>query len=247
MSYVAEVRDATRSFARDLLAENERLRVALATHQASDSRVLELEAATRTLEEENRELRQRVTSLEHERVARSGAASRERPSDGRGAVERQLIERFVELEEMNSQLANLYTGTYRLHLARNRTEVLLALQALITDLTGSEEMAFFEMEPDGRGLRLIGSRGALVARTDRVALGTGPIGRAAASGSSVMARDAAGRGTMACVPLHAGGRLIGVMGIGRLSDGKDPLPSRRRELLEMVAAHAALALYRTQP
>lgn len=247
VSYVAEVRDATRNFARDLLAENERLRAALASHEAADARVLELEAARRTLEEENRELRIRVSSLEHERTTRNDVAHRERPPAGPVPAERHNIERFVELEEMNSQLANLYAGTYRLHLARNRTEVLLTLQALVTDLIGSEEMAFFELEPGTTSLRLIGSRGALAARHDRVALGTGPLGRAAASGDILMARDPAGRGTMACVPLQSGGRLIGAMAILQLSTAKEPLLRRRGDLLAMVAAHAAVALSRTQP
>ena len=184
--------------------------------------------------------------LERERLQKSLAAIEEE--------NRRFSEQYVGVEQQNTDLASLYVASYRLHATLDRGEALSIVQDIICNLIGSEEIAIFEADEQWlracRSSRLSGSsRG----RFASVPLGRGVIGRCARTAEIFLTGrdDAAGlrpeeKDLSACIPLHFDGRLLGVVAIFRLLPQKTGLVALDHELFDLLATHAARALYCTE-
>ena len=236
-SYVERVRDDTRRYVQALLEENGKLRV-----------------LTASLESENRFLNEQVAGLQKD--AEAHRAERERLQKNLAAVEeenRRFSEQYVEVEQQNTDLASLYVASYRLHATLDRGEALSIVQDIICNLIGSEEIAIFEADEAGAALSLVASLGVEPGPFRMVPLGRGVIGRCARTGQMYLAGrdDDAGlrpeeRAMSACIPLHYDGRLLGAVAIFRLLPQKSGLVALDHELFELIATHAARALYCTE-
>jgi hypothetical protein len=234
-SYVERVRQDTLQYTRDLLAENDRARSLLVA-----------------LESENADLHERLARVQEDLSNR--AAQEERLKVRLANVEaesRRFSERFVQVEQENSNLANLYVASYRLHGTVERREVLEILQEIATYLIGSEEIAVFEVDgPDGQ-LALVASTGIDATPFRQVPAGYGIIGRAVSQGETWIAADdtTAERrpeeaDISACIPLKLNGKVTGAMTLFRLLPQKtNGIEAMDRELFELLATHAAVALY----
>jgi hypothetical protein len=232
-SYVDRVRADTSQYARELLSENDKLRSLLRAleEQATSLR----ERLVRAQEELDR---YRVEGLRlHEQLART-------EKDGE-----QFAARYVEVERENSNLANLYVASYRLHSTLERSEVLEVIHEIVTNLVGCEEMVLYETRPDGV-LSALSAQGLDKTLLRPIPFGVGLIGQAAETGETYVAptRDGAGgRGEeahlTACVPLRLGERVIGALALFRLLPQKAGLELLDRELFDLLATHAATALY----
>ena len=156
---------------------------------------------------------------------------------------------FPALEQQTAELGNLYVVMERLHGALEYGEVLAAVQDVVINVIGSEELAIFEPSEDGRELLPVQSFGVEARRLGPLPVGAGPIGRAAADGKAWVIGDGPPPPEFpdltACVPLQAGGRLMGVLAIWRMLGHKPVLCAADRNVLELVARHAATALYLT--
>lgn len=154
----------------------------------------------------------------------------------------------VRLEKELSSLSNLLVATYRLHESVERQDVLQAIQEIITAIVGSEEAAIFELSPEGKALTLVASMGIESGQLRRIPIGEGTIGKTALSGDlHVFASPKEDGpkyelGLTACVPLKVGGHAIGAIAIFRLLPQKQGLDHRDRELFELLASQAAIAL-----
>jgi len=194
---------------------------------------------------QNEKLRQLVVCLQAERL-RLDERLVELETSGR-----RFSEQYVEVERQNTNLVSLYVASYRLHSTLDRGEVLEAIREIIANLVGAEEIAIFQAE--GATLRLAASFGIDPAPYRVVAVGAGPIGRAASTGELYMAdadtrlRDASpdGAAVTACIPLVLAGEVTGAIAIFRLLPQKPSFEAVDRELFEMLATHAAMALYAT--
>jgi GAF domain-containing protein len=158
-------------------------------------------------------------------------------------------QRYVEILQQNASLANLYVASHSLHASLERPEVLAAIEQIIVNLVGSEEMGIFEVAGDRRTLRLVASMGIDASAMAQLPLGTGVIGRSTAAGSLWLAVDdpsaarAEHEGDLtACIPLAAGGSVVGAIAIFRLLPQKGGLGQTDRELFELLATHASSAL-----
>ena len=197
--YVRQVQEGTRGYAHDLLAENERLRQDIAQLEADRGR---LAAAARQLDgalgdnaalhAENGALRaQRDVLTEQLARVREQAESQthrqielELRLQDIEEANRRFSDDYLRIQHQNANLANLYVASYRLHGTAERGEVVLAIQEIIANLIGSEELAIFEREPDGapssRWSRLRRGRGSAAAhrggrRAHRAGGGPGEI------------------------------------------------------------------------
>jgi nitrate/nitrite-specific signal transduction histidine kinase len=166
------------------------------------------------------------------------------------AEERRELERkYVEVEKQNSDLTNLFVASKSLHESLDRRQVLAAIQEIIINLLGSEELAVFELNQDGSALELVDSFGVEAKKFARIPLGDGSIGQVAAQGQPVVDEVASRKeeGLTACVPLMLGNQAVGAVAVFRLLPQKQHgLQQLDHDLLELLRAQAGLALYCTR-
>lgn len=242
-SYVFKVREDTRRYVQDLLGENEKLRRLVASLESDKSRLL---SEKMTLQEKLLSLREELDRIYHEQSdLRRQLAEVE-------AANMNSSRQYFEVEQQNNNLANLYVASFQLHSTLDRGEVLAAIQEIVINLIGSEELAIYELDDDGRELKLVGSFGIDPGTYATVPLGAGVIGRTAVSGEIYLAakgldpgRTAREANLTACVPLKLGDQVRGVLAIFRLLPQKNGLEAIDYELFNLLAAHAATALYLT--
>jgi hypothetical protein len=186
-------------------------------------------AALEQREAEDRKLRDRLADIE--------------------AENRRVCDEFVAVQEQNAELVSLYAAVERLHAAPDRSEVLAAIQEIVVNVVGSEELALFELTPDGNRLAPTHAFGVDTDTLGEIAMGSGAVGRAAAEGRSWIAGERAAPASpaephvTACVPLKVGDRVTGALVIYSLLGHKPALTSFDRELFALLERHAALALH----
>jgi GAF domain-containing protein len=150
---------------------------------------------------------------------------------------RRLAEREVAAEQRVGQLAQLVASTLQLHAASLPGHVLTVIKEIVANLLGSEDMAVYARRADG-SLALLGgigddlaARAATPAFTEVLHSGTVRI---------------AGESPVACVPLRVEGRVLGVLAIFALLPQKRAFETSDRELLELLADHAGVALHHAE-
>lgn len=220
--YIDKVANDNHEYVQGLLAENQRLAESVAKLEVE----LHSRATTETL------LKERLEAVERE--------------------SRNYSERYVEVEQQNTNLANLYVASYQLHGTMNRPAVLAAIKEIIINLIGSEELAIWELDLATSSLQLVDSFGVDEILWDRVAVGTGIVGTAALTGERFVRGDVqimprgGERNITAAIPLKLDDRVIGVIGIFSLLKQKTQLESVDYELFDLLASHAASALFCTR-
>jgi hypothetical protein len=241
--YVNKVRDTTRRYVRDLLSENTKLRALVAS----------LESENGQLKDERLRVHERLLAAREELDRIKGEESAlQRKLSNIEAEHHRFSSEFEALEQQNSDLSNLYVASYRLHATLDRKEVLAIIQEIVINLIGCEELAVFEVTPDGGALTLAASFGIDASRFQRVTLGAGAIGRAARAGELYLAEHKVKTGAQSfpeesdlttCIPLKLDGRVTGAIALFRLLPQKARLEALDKELFELLATHAATALY----
>lgn len=260
-AYVRKADEGNRRYAQELLSENERLRFLVASLDNERLSLIEKVADVDRLVREHDSLRELVLVLTQEKQRLELELLRLRDEQGRqqkdredlrqqlADVERQnrrFSEEYVEVEKRNNNLMNLYVASYRLHGTVDRKEVLDTIQEIVANLVGCEEQAVFEVH-DGV-LRLATSVGIDPGHYGELRLGEGAIGRAAALGKTylpgpgLLDQD----GLTACIPLKLDGRVTGAIALFRLLPQKAALEEVDYELFDLLATHAATALYCTR-
>ena len=160
--------------------------------------------------------------------------------------------RYIDVEQQNTNLANLYVATYQLHGTLDRDRVLAAIKEVIINLIGSEELAIWEVT--GEALTLLDSFGIDPEEWERVPLDreAGLIGLVAETGQRFVhgEADLVGSGREetlnACIPLKLDDTVIGVIGVFQLLPQKNGFEAIDMELFELLGSHAATALYCTR-
>lgn len=167
--------------------------------------------------------------------------------DKRGA---ELISRYTFVEKQNANLANLYVASYRLHETVVHDEVLEVIKEILANLIGSEEVAVFERSPDGERVLLSWSSGLEAERVEGLAMQDGFVRDAIRSGEMFLSSDDLGEPRIpeeaeltACIPLTLNGQVTGAIAVFRLLSHKPSLTGVDHELFELLATHAATALY----
>lgn len=228
----ASVHRDTRRHAQDQQQEVEALR----------GRVISLEAEKARLLAQLQAVRLETDRLGHEQASLERCLAEVRGESVRFA------RAFVEVERQNANLANLYVASDQLHGTLDRGRVLEVIQEILANLVGSEETAVFERDEAGGALRLVSSNGIEREAFAHVACGEGVIGRVVATGETWIAGEGGAAGgrdeaLTACVPLRLEDRVTGAIAIFRLLPQKNGLEACDRELFDLLATHAAVALY----
>jgi hypothetical protein len=262
-SYVRKVREKSRRYAQELLDENRRLHALVASYQIQEHDLREELAAAKVECEKAIQTQHRLHVAEEENLrlrneiqeARRAADKRAREQESlRWQLERvdrdnrRYSDEFVQLEQQNNNLANLYVASYRLHGTLDRQEVITALKEIIVNLVGSEEIALFEMDASGLRLTLLDSNGIQPECYQSVPVGSGLIGKAALSGELLIAGNGDERTPgedhlSAAIPLKLEDQVTGLIAIFRLLPQKSGIEELDREIFDLLASHAAMALY----
>jgi GAF domain-containing protein len=128
--------------------------------------------------------------------------------------------------------------------------VVSAIKEIVINLIGSEELAIYEMSPDGTSLRLAGWFGIDPATYGTVPVGSGIIGKTVATGEiwlpgkGLDLQPAPRESNLSvCVPLTLDGQVIGALALFRLLPQKAGFEAIDYELFNLLATHAATALY----
>jgi hypothetical protein len=266
--YVQKVRGDSHRLTRSLLDENERLRARLAWLEAENAVLAEKSRSADALMAANETLRAGEITLRAEKLRSEEAVVQlreELAAAGRrySALEQRLKEAeeeshrfstdYVHVEQQNQNLANLYVAGYRLHGTVDRAELMLALKEIVSNLVGSEEMGVFEVSADGRTLSLVASSGLNPERYRELPANRGLIGQALRSGRTLVAglergedRSEGEENLTACIPLIVEERPLGAIAIFRLLSHKSQIEDIDRELFDLLAAQASVALYCTR-
>jgi hypothetical protein len=229
--YVRQVRESTQQYTKDLLEENERLMTLATSLGAEKGRLQEqvegLRAQLESHRAEQRSLMDEMTDIETNR--------------------RELSSRYLEVEQSNNNLASLYVASYGLHSSLERADVVRSIHEVLVNIIGSEEFAIVE-QPGGGPFVVTSSMGLDAAQIARLRLDEGRIGEALRGVTFVRADGedgvkAAEVDLTACIPLRIGGRVRGAILVFRLLAHKPALEAVDQELFDLLATHAASALY----
>ena len=232
-NYVNRLQEDTQRIVRELMTENEKLRtLAVSAERENQALQEQLKAVTAELDryqQEKTTLRVQLEELERN--------------------SQRYTAEFASVEKRSADLANLYVSSYQLHGTLDREAVLAAIREIVINLIGSEQLAVFEVSDDGSSFDLVTSFGIDEANYVKLSVSSHPVGRLAASGDMFLA----GRAPMpaglpplvACVPLKLDGRVTGAVVLFSLLGHKDGLQELDFELFDLLATHAATALYCT--
>ncbi len=264
-SYLQRVGEENRRYAHALLAENARLREVATGLETERLQLVDKVRMTEDLLADYDAMREAVERLEQDRVrlheqlarAQQELVRRERDRDALHArlaeIEREsrrFSEEYVEVERRNNDLMNLYVASYRLHATVERREIVSTIQEIVANLVGCEEQALFELDRSAGLLRLVASVGVDPELYASVRPGQGAIGRCVASGETYVAARAGARADTepdltACIPLRLDGQITGAIALFRMLPQKPQLEDVDHELFDLLATHAATALYCT--
>jgi hypothetical protein len=231
--YVDKIRQNTQVFLEETLRENERLRAL----------TLRLESERQRAGEAILELREQLAKLELLR------ARQEQQVIAFETENRRFFADYAEIEQQNSNLANLYVATYRLHGTLDREEVLQAIHEIIINLIGSEELGVFELDERNGRLNLLSSFGIDATHWAALPLDDSPIATTALTGEMYLrepppSNTASPESSLTtCVPLKVADRVIGVIAVFRMLPQKPTLAAVDRELFGLLGSHAGIALH----
>jgi nitrate/nitrite-specific signal transduction histidine kinase len=243
-SKVLELFEEGRKFTEELLTENERLR-------GSNAR---LHNELRDIENQYvridvPRLQQKVTMLEEEvRLLRSENQDMRSQFQSIESENREFAGRYVQVERQNSDLISLYVASQRLHSTLAYDEVIAIVKDIVINLIGTEAFAIYVTDEEMDKLLLVGQEGmdGIVEVSQDV--GASVLGDCARSGEMYTAPEGTdlhkpSKDPIACIPLKVGDSVLGVIAIHAFLRQKQSLRQVDFELFELLAGHAASALY----
>ncbi|HVO11446.1 MAG TPA: GAF domain-containing protein [Vicinamibacteria bacterium] len=257
-SYVRKVLDGSQRYAHELLEKNNELRSLVVRleveKQHLQRQVCSLEEACGRV----RQLEEKLFAAERECASlRDVVAAHGRDQERLQVLLRQVdeenrrySEEFAQLQTQANNLANLYVASYRLHGTLDRRQLIEATKEIVANLIGSEEMALFELNRPRQQLVLLDASGIDPAPYHRLPLERGVIGAAVRCGSPVIVDEAADRAPgeetlTAVIPLRQVDEVNGAVAIFRLLPQKAQFGELDRELFDLLAAQAGMALHCT--
>ncbi|MEM9557657.1 MAG: GAF domain-containing protein [Acidobacteriota bacterium] len=191
-------------------------------------------------------------SREQRRAPADGAAEDEiRELEGRlDAHDRdreELTARLVEAEHQLGRLMNLYVATFQLHATLDPTEVQATIAEIAVDLLGAERFALLLREDGTNDCEVVLSRGLdddpnRLYAEGKYRGGDPLVDAALEDGVLRMGPDEFSE-VIAAVPLRVQDAIVGVLVVLKLFDHKSILRAEDRDLLDLLAAHAASALF----
>ncbi len=159
----------------------------------------------------------------------------------------ELAIRLVESEHQAERLMNLYVATYQLYSSLTPDEVQVSIAEIAINLLGAERFVLLLQRTPGQGCEVALAEGfdgpvASPFSDGRYQGGDSMVDSTLVDG--VLRTGPSGdSNTLAVVPLRVRSTLVGVLVILKLLDHKPILGAEDRDLLDVLSAHAASALF----
>lgn len=155
--------------------------------------------------------------------------------------------RLVDTEHQLDRLMSLYVATYQLHAFLDPRQVASAIADIAVNLLGAERFALLLLREDGQEFEIAFSEGTSVNSTPGFAgefyTGGDPTCDAALKDGALALGPTAASQTVAAVPLKIQEQVVGALVVLKLFDHKPVLRPDDRDLLDLLSAHAASALF----
>ncbi|MEW6730514.1 MAG: GAF domain-containing protein [Acidobacteriota bacterium] len=265
-SYVRKVQQDTQQYLQCLLDENEKLRKLMSQAETNnrqlDTELLKLRQDNERLQRETSHWEEEARHLQRQLKAAQEEVERLRQEQGNWRQKfveiemesRRYASQYLEVEQHNSNLANLYVANYNLHGTLNRNTVLETIKEIVINLIGSEEVGIYEVNETRSTLNLLASFGLDTAYYQSIPFAASLIGRAISNGEIYLASNNGAISDIlpeelhlsACIPLKLEHGIIGAIAIFRLLPQKNGFAELDHELFDMLATQAAMALYCTK-
>jgi hypothetical protein len=156
---------------------------------------------------------------------------------GLTADNERLTRRFLEEESRASDLMKLLLTLRQLHEAPDRAALVAAIQDVVVNVIGSEQMAIHLAVPGTTRLSVASAMGLDAERRADLELAGGDDADVATRLVGALRHD-----VLACAPLMFGGALHGAIVIHGLLEHKPELDRFDHELLDLLSVHAGSAL-----
>lgn len=159
---------------------------------------------------------------------------------------KELAARLVDSEHQAGRLMNLYVATYQLHATLHPSEVQQTIAEIAINLLGAERFVLLLKEEDDPGRCEIAlgeslEEEAFYAGGDYA--GGDPMVDEALQDGVLRLGPYDGSKALAAVPLRVHDAVVGALVILKLFDHKPMLRGEDRDLLDLLSAHAASALF----
>lgn len=193
----------------------------------------------------------RVASQQQRTSLAEEAGSKIRDLEGRleqrDRDQEELTARLVEAEHQLGRLMNLYVATFQLHATLDPLEVQATIAEIAVDLLGAERFALLLREEGTTECEIALAR---FLENDTTGLYSGSryfggdplVDAALEDGVLRMGPDEYSE-AISVVPLRVQDAIVGVLVVLKLFDHKSILRAEDRDLLDLLAAHAASALF----
>ncbi|OGL42736.1 MAG: hypothetical protein A2161_15285 [Candidatus Schekmanbacteria bacterium RBG_13_48_7] len=225
-----------REFTEELLKENERLRYELLKLERSKNFPDELLNPSNTrmlstieeMEEQIDRLKEKIAAVEAENI--------------------DFAKRYVDIEEENDKLANLYVASFHLHSTLELQTIMKTISEIIIDLVGAEKFAVYVTENEPGKLMPVIAEGMNLKDLKFINVGQGKEGEIAATGDIFFVpqeddHPAETGEPIVIIPLKMKDELMGLISIYSLLSQKAKLTHIDFELFSLLASHAASALF----
>ncbi len=155
--------------------------------------------------------------------------------------------RLVDTEHQFDRLMSLYVATYQLHAFLDPRQVCSAIADIAVNLLGAERFALLMLKEGGQDYEIAFSQGTTVEGTPGFAgdtySGGDALADAALKDGSLKLGPTLESKTVAAVPLKIQDQIVGALVVLKLFDHKPGLRADDRDLLDLLSAHAASALF----
>jgi hypothetical protein len=161
------------------------------------------------------------------------------------ADRRDLATRLIVAESQANRLTTLYVATYQLHATLDPDAVTATIADIAINLLGAEVFALLLKDGSAEGFVVAISEGTIELGTERAGTrysgGDPLVDRAVADGAPTFG-PATDSPLVAAIPLASQGNVVGILVIRKMLDHHTARLEEDRELIDLLAAHAASAL-----
>jgi transcriptional regulator with GAF, ATPase, and Fis domain len=157
----------------------------------------------------------------------------------------ELATRLSEVEHQVGRLMTLYVATYQLHATLDPADVQSTIVDIAVNLLGAEQFALFLRDEDANTLEIRLQEGAIAAPWSgaKTYAGGDPLIDASLLDGMLRFGPTENSPVLVTVPLRVQDVTVGALVITKLLEHKSKLDEEDRELLDLLGAHAASALF----